>query len=261
MKKLLFFVSVQLFFVSALFAQSEGMQSLPDEITINVGDVSFTMIKVEAGSFMMGCTGEQGNDCEDREKPCHNVTITQDYYIGKFEVTQELYEAVMGVNPSKSKGYDHPVEMVSWEDAQEFCTKLSRLTGRRFTLPTEAEWEYAARGGEKSLWSKYSGSDNVDDVAWHKGNSGIHTHPVGRLRPNELGIYDMSGNVYEWCQDWCGTYSNSNQTDPTGPYSGHARVGRGGCYLCGTWSSRITYRPRFTPGYRDSYVGFRVVLR
>lgn len=141
-----------------------------DVITITVGGVSFDMIKVEAGSFIMGCTSEQGNDCWEYEVPFHRVTITQDYYIGKYEVTQELWQAVMGTNPSYFKAYGLPVENVSWNDVQEFCSELSRMTGRRFRLPTEAEWEYAARGGKKSTNAKYSGSSSVADVAWYVDN-------------------------------------------------------------------------------------------
>ena len=229
-------------------------------LTIRVGNVSFEMIKVEAGSFTMGCTGEQGSECESDESPYHRVTITQAYYIGKFEVTQELYEAVMGVNPSSFKGYDRPVESVSWEDAQEFCAELSRLTGRRFSLPTEAEWEYAARGGNKSSGSKYSGGYSAAAVAWYTDNSGGQTHPVGTKRPNELGIYDMSGNVWEWCQDWYGSYGSSSQTDPTGPYSGSSRVLRGGSWYSNARCCRVANRSYGAPSYRGYYVGFRVVL-
>ena len=149
----------------------------------------------------MGCTFEQDDDCNNNETPIHSVTISNDYYIGKYEVTQELYEAVMGTNPCKRKSSDSPVKNVSWYDAVEFCVEISHLTGRRFTLPTEAEWEYAARGGKKTTNAKYSGSSNINNVAWYDGNSGNQTHPVGRLCSNELGIYDMSGNVKEWFQD------------------------------------------------------------
>lgn len=232
-----------------------------DVITINVGNVSFDMIKVEAGSFIMGCTSEQGDDCYDDEKPYHRVTISSDYYIGKFEVTQELWEAVMGTNPSDSKAFDLPVESVSWNDAQEFCAELSRMTGRRFRLPTEAEWEYAARGGKKSTNVKYSGSSNVDDVAWYTDNSGSQTHPVGKLLPNELGIYDMSGNVWEWCQDWFGNYGSASQTDPIGPVSGSARVLRGGGWrdLVGLFC-RVSFRDSYDPDYGLNRYGFRIVL-
>ena len=235
-------------------------QSGGDVITITVGNVSFDMVKVEAGSFVMGCTSEQGEDCFSSESPCHRVTITQDYYIGKFEVTQELYEAVMGTNPSKWKSFDRPVEMVSWNDAQEFCAELSRMTGRRFSLPTEAEWEYAARGGKKNTSAKYSGSSSVANVAWYGDNSGGQTHPVGRLRPNELGIYDMSGNVWEWCYDWYGNYSSASQTDPMGPGSGSFRVLRGGSWINIARGCRVAYRHNISPDYRNFNSGFRVVL-
>ncbi len=229
-------------------------------ITIRAGNVSFEMVKVESGSFVMGCTGEQGGDCDDDEKPYHRVTISQDYYIGKFEVTQELYEAVMGVNPSNWKAFDRPVEIVSWNDAMEFCAELSRMTGRRFTLPTEAEWEYAARGGRKSTSAKYSGSSSVTNVAWYNGNSGSQTHPVGKLRPNELGIYDMSGNVWEWCLDWKGSYSSASQTDPMGPGSGSYRVLRGGSCYQSAGGCRVSLRSDFPPGNALQNIGFRVVL-
>ena len=226
----------------------------------SVNGVNFEMIKVEAGSFIMGCTSEQGGDCFDWEKPSHRVTITQDYYIGKFEVTQELYQAVMGTNPSCWKEYNRPVENVSWNDAMEFCAELSRLTGRQFTLPTEAEWEYAARGGKKSTSAKYSGSSSVNNVAWYDGNSGSQTHPVGKLRPNELGIYDMSGNVWEWCYDWYGSYSSASQTDPMGPSSGSYRVLRGGSWGNNAGCCRVSNRGNLSPDRRIYRNGFRVVL-
>ena len=175
-------------------------------------------------------------------------------------MTQELYEAVMRVNPSNWKSFDRPVEMVSWNDAQEFCAELSRLTGRRFTLPTEAEWEYAARGGKKSTSAKYSGSSSVAAVAWYNGNSGGQTHPVGKLRANELGIYDMSGNVWEWCYDWYGNYSSTSQTDPVGPGSGSSRVLRGGSWYDGARRCRVANRGDYSPDGRSDDIGFRVVL-
>lgn len=229
-------------------------------LTFTVRGVNFEMIKVEAGTFTMGCTSEQGVDCESDESPYHRVTISQDYYIGKFEVTQELYEAVMGTNPSSWKAFDRPVENVSWHDAQEFCTELSRITGRRFTLPTEAEWEYAARGGNKLTNAKYSGSSSVANVAWYDGNSGSQTHPVGRLRPNELGIYDMSGNVWEWCLDWYRNYSSSSQTDPMGSGSGLFRVLRGGSWFNSAKLCRVASRRSSIPGNSNNIYGFRVVL-
>ncbi len=237
-----------------------GTQQGADKITIRVGNVSFDMVKVQAGSFVMGCTSEQGGECYGDESPYHRVTITQDYYFGVYEVTQELYQAVMGVNPSSWKAYDRPVENVSWNDAQEFCSELSRMTGRRFSLPTEAEWEYAARGGNKSSGYKYSGSSRLAAVAWYTDNSGGQTNPVGRLQPNELGIYDMSGNVWEWCQDRYGNYSSSSMTDPRGPSTGSYRVLRGGSWGSLAKSCRVSIRYYGPPDYRNSYYGFRVVL-
>ena len=238
--------------------------SKPDVITINVADVSFEMVRVEAGSFVMGCTDEQGSDCDNDETPYHRVTISQDYYIGKFEVTQELFEAVMGYNPSHWKAFDRPVESVTWEDAQAFCAELSRMTGRRFTLPTEAEWEYAARGGKKATGAKYSGSLSIYNVAWYYGNtdrnSGYPTQPVGLKRPNELGIYDMSGNVWEWCLDWYGNYSSTSQTDPQGPSSGSYRVSRGGGSASDAMQCRVAKRLDLEPGRGSGSVGFRVML-
>ena len=231
-----------------------------DVITITVGGVSFDMIKVEAGSFIMGCTSEQGGDCYSDESPYHRVTISQDFYIGKFEVTQELWEAVMGSNPSNWKAFDRPVENVSWNDAQEFCAELNRMTGRHFRLPTEAEWEYASRGGKKATNAKYSGSSSVANVAWYDDNSGGQTHPVGKLRPNELGIYDMSGNVWEWCQDWYGNYSSASQTDPKGPSSGSYRVLRGGDWRIIAGRCRVSSRGNSDPAYRGNNRGFRLVL-
>ncbi|MCQ2313816.1 MAG: formylglycine-generating enzyme family protein [Bacteroidales bacterium] len=227
--------------------------------TFTVNGVRFEMVYVEGGTFTMGATSEQGSDAESDEKPTHSVTLS-DYYIGKFEVTQELWEAVMGSNPSKFKGDNLPVDYVSWDDCQKFITKLNSLTGKYFRLPTEAEWEYAARGGKKSTNAKYSGSSNVVHVAWFDGNSGRQTHPVGQLRANELGIYDMSGNVWEWCLDWYGSYSSASQTDPIGSSSGSSRVLRGGSWFNSAGYCRVSNRGNNTPGYRGYNDGFRLVL-
>ena len=161
-----------------------------------VNGVSFEMVRVEGGTFRMGATSEQEADDWDREKPVHSVTLSS-YYIGKTEVTQALWKAVMGSNPSYFKSDNQPVENVSWNDCHEFIRKLNALTGQNFRLPTEAEWEFACRGGNNSRGYKYSGSNNLGSVAWYDGNSGNKTHPVGTKAPNELGIYDMSGNVWE----------------------------------------------------------------
>ena len=233
-----------------------------DNITIPVMDgISIDMVRVEAGTFTMGATPEMKNPDND-EKPTHRVTLTNDYYIGKYEVTQALWQTVMGNNPSEFKGDNLPVETVSWYDCQEFISKLNRITGKMFRLPTEAEWEYAARGGNKSRGYQYSGSNNTLDVAWFRDNSGSNTHAVGTKQPNELGIYDMSGNVDEWCQDWKGAYSSSSQVNPTGANSGSSRVIRGGSWDASAWGwgFRSSYRSCNLPGNRYYGFGLRLVL-
>lgn len=225
--------------------------------TFTVNGVQFTMVEVGGGTFTMGATSEQGSDAWDEEKPAHEVTLS-DYYIGQTEVTQALWEAVMGSNPSDSKGDNLPVEQVSWDDCQVFIQKLNQLTGKQFRLPTEAEWEYAARGGRKSRGYKYAGGNNIDSVAWCDGNSGNETHPVATKQANELGIYDMSGNVLEWCSDWCGDYTSSSQSDPQGSSSGSFRVIRGGCYYNFARNCRVSYRISNTLDYRSGYLGLRL---
>lgn len=217
------------------------------------------MIKVEAGTFMMGATPEMEIP-DDDEKPVHQVTLTNDYYIGKYEVTQALWQTVMESNPSSFKGNNLPVEQVSWNDCQEFIGKLNSITGRKFRLPTEAEWEYAARGGKKSRGYQYSGSSNISDVAWYNGNSGSKTHLVGTKQANELGLYDMCGNVLEWCQNWYGSYVSSSQTNPTGAVSGSYRVIRGGSWYSSARFCRSSCRDSGTPGIRNSRLGLRLVL-
>jgi formylglycine-generating enzyme required for sulfatase activity len=234
------------------------------------------MVLVKGGTFTMGCTSEQESDCNDDEKPTHQVTL-DDFYIGKYEVTQAQWKEVMGSNPSYFVGDSLPVETVSWKDVQDFITKLNAKTGLNYRLPTEAEWEYAARGGAQSKGYKYSGSNNAGDVAWYYENSGDSalkgsnwsydnlrkynciSHPVGTKKANELGIYDMSGNVWEWCSDWYDDlYSSSAQTNPTGPTSGSYRVFRGG-----SWGSyyasycRVSFRPDL-PSRSYSGLGFRL---
>ena len=226
--------------------------------TITVKGVSFKMIRVEGGTFTMGATSEQGSDAFNDEKPAHQVTVST-FSIGETEVTQELWQAVMGSNPSEFKGPRRPVEEVSWEDCQNFIRELNSLTGRRFRLPTEAEWEYAARGGNKSNGHKYAGSSAIDNVAWYDENSG-GTHDVATKRANELGLYDMSGNVCEWCQDWYGSYSSGSQTNPTGASSGSYRVFRGGSWHSSAGYCRVSIRSSSTPSFRDYFLGLRLAL-
>lgn len=222
------------------------------------------MLEIDGGTFMMGATSEQGGDAESDEKPVHQVTLSN-FYICKYEVTQKLWEAVMGEVPSKifskNRGANKPVAYVSWEHCQEFIKKLNRLTGFNFRLPTEAEWEYAARGGQYSKGYKYSGGNNLKDVAWYKDNSDGKVHEVGMKKPNELGLYDMSGNVNEWVNDWKGAYSSEHQYDPKGPNSGTWRVVRGGDY-CDDKKLRMRVSERLVGKPEDEYTfrGFRLAL-
>ncbi len=278
-------------------AQSGGTTSVQlafsENRTFTVNGVSFEMVALKGGTFTMGSTDQYA---KSDEKTTHNVTVS-DFMIGKFEVTQKLWKAVMGTNPSYFKGDNLPVENVSWNDAQEFIRKLNQQTGHNFRLPTEAEWEYAARGGTST--SLYNGenvnikgtnnSPNLDKLAWYVGNCGQNytsyagcdvskgydisgksekqyndskggTHPVGLKQANAYGLYDMLGNVWEWCQDWYGNYSSGSQTNPTGPSSGSYRVLRGGGWSSYAGYCRVSNRGYGTPDYGDYDLGFRLVL-
>jgi formylglycine-generating enzyme required for sulfatase activity len=225
-----------------------------------VGD----MVAVRGGTFMMGATEEQGNDCGDDEKPVHKVTLS-DYCIGKYPVTQRLWKRVMVgtplADPSEFKGDDLPIENVSWNDiVNEFIPRLNAMTGKAYRLPTEAEWEYAARGGNKSRGYKYSGSNTINDIAWYTDNSDSKTHVVGTKLPNELGIYDMCGNVWEWVNDWDEAYGSGAQTNPKGPLSGSTRMGRGGGWDCVAVGCRVSSRDGGNPDFRSFNIGFRLAL-
>ncbi len=224
-----------------------------------IGQLIANMVAVKGGTFTMGATSEQGSDVYDSEKPTHRVTLS-DYHIGKYEVTQEEWQAVMGNNPSWYKGTKKPVESVSWNDCDVFIRRLNALTGLNFMLPTEAQWEYAARGGNMSKGYKYSGSNTIDNVAWYNNNSGNEPHPVGQKQPNELGLYDMTGNVDEWCSDWHGSYSSGSQTNPTGPATGSYRVIRGGGYGGIAVNCRVSHRLRNRPGSSYDFYGLRLVI-
>ena len=216
------------------------------------------MVQVDGGRFQMGGTPEQGSDAYSDEKPVHEVRLS-DYYIGRYEVRQSEWEVVMGSNPSYFKGDDLPVEQVGWEDCHEFIGRLNALTGLSFKLPTEAQWEYAARGGRLSKGYKYSGSNNLGEVGWYGSNSGNCTHRIGEKQPNELGLYDMSGNVWEWCEDLYGNYSSDSQRDPSGAASGFSRVTRGGSWFGDAGFCRVSNRDSEPLGYRRNYLGFRLV--
>lgn len=231
-------------------------QTSDETLSFTVGNVSFKMIRIEHGTFMMGATPEMEEHYYD-EEPVHEVTISKDYYIGETQVTQELWQAVMGNNPSYFKGNNNPVENISCFDCWKFIWKLNELTGKHFRLPTEAEWEYAARGGNKSLHTQYSGSDDIDSVAWYDGK----THLVAKKSPNELGLYDMSGNVWEWCNDCYGDdyYAKSPAVDPQGPLAGF-RVLRGGGCGDDPWFCRSSHRYWNCPDDGDHDCGFRLAL-
>ena len=229
-----------------------------DDYLETVKGLNMKMVYVEGGTFQMGATSEHGDVASSNERPIHSVTLDS-YYIGECEVTQAQWRAIMGNNPSSFTGDNNPVECVSWHDAQSFCEKLSELTGRTYRLPTEAQWEYAARGGNKSLGYKYSGSNNLKSVAWWYDNSNRQTRAVKQKQPNELGLYDMSGNVWEWCHDSYGDYTSSSQYNPQGPSSGRNRVLRGGGWYSYAPYCRVSGRGNRTPSYSDDDYGFRVV--
>ena len=274
-KRVLTLLLFVILFTTAAVAQGEKSNKQNETFTVN--GVSFTMVYVQGGTFIMGCTGEQGIDCEDDETPTHKVTLNS-YYIGETEVTQAMWRAVMGSEPSNVSaphddyigdvsgwseelglGGSYPAYNVSYDEIQEFIRRLNELTGRVFSLPTEAEWEFAARGGESGGY-KYSGSNTIDEVAWYEGNSDGRNHPVKGKRPNALGLYDMSGNVYERCLDWYGDYSSGSQTNPKGPLSGPSVVFRGGSWYFYARACRISRRLNYDLDDIDNCGGFRLVL-
>ena len=237
--------------------------------TVTANGVTFKMKLVESGTFTMGATAEQ-TGAYSNESPAHQVTLTKDYYLGETEVTQALWYAVMGQKPTSDGsawsstyglGDNYPAYYISWNDCQEFISKLNQLTGLTFRLPTEAEWEYAARGGNKATTQTlYSGSNTIDDVAWYTSNSSSSTHPVAGKAANVLGLYDMSGNIWEWCNDWLGSYSSGAQTDPTGPSSGSLRVLHGGSGISYASSCRVAIRGRNSVADRSNGSGMRLAL-
>ncbi|MCL2072544.1 MAG: SUMF1/EgtB/PvdO family nonheme iron enzyme [Marinilabiliaceae bacterium] len=215
------------------------------------------LVFVEGGYFKMGCiVNEKCNENEDQ----HPFVTLSDFSISKYPITQAQWVSIMGDNPSWFDGDNLPVECVSWNDVQEFIERLNLITGKRYRLPTEAEWEYAARGGNQSSTYFYSGSDEIEDVAWYLFNSNRTTHPVGFKLPNILGIYDMSGNVWEWCSDWYADYSSENSTDPTGPQTGNQKVFRGGSWWVDTQFVNVLYRNSGQPEYKNFDLGFRLLL-
>ena len=240
------------------------MVQLKDNIAINIGSTTINLVFVEGGIFQMG------GDQMDREKPIHEVSMPS-FYMARYLVTQQLYQEIIGTNPSRRIGRRKPVEKVSWEETRVFMDDIQKRKElnqlqRKFRLPTESEWEYAARGGKYSEGYEYAGSDNIKQVGWYNVNSGRETKPVGLLQPNELGLYDMSGNVYEWCEDnWHEDYNSSARPDNGSGWidisnRGTHRVIRGGASLLSPVSCRSAYRYRNSPGYRNPIIGFRLVL-
>lgn len=251
---------------------SQPAPAANQDFTETAWDINMKMIWVEGGDFLMGCTSEQGGDCGSDEQNVRRVTV-DGFYIGMLEVTQSQWEKVVGTSISQQRnkansswslygvGPDYPMYYVSWDEAMEFCRLLSNKTGRTYTLPTEAQWEYAARGGNKNEGAKYAGSNMIDAVAWYTDNSGSSTHIVGSKRANALGIYDMSGNVWEWCKDWyANSYVSYDTNNPVGPSSGSDRVIRGGSWLNSASYCRVADRDSSSPGDRYGSLGFRVVL-
>lgn len=267
---IVFFCVVLLFFdCSGQAMKRKNEKAVPKTVSCKVNGeraefilkgVPLTMIKVEAGTFIMGNTNPF-YDKEQDENPSHEVTLTQDYYIAETEVTQELWMAFMDKNPSYKYNVSsqHPVDRVSFENVQKFLNVVKRETGYQFRLPTEAEWEYACRGGNRSKGYKFSGSDRLRDVGWYCDNTGNSSHDVKELAPNELGIYDMSGNVWEWCSDCYYDYTEESQTDPVGPDTGR-HLARGGCWYTYSNFCRNTNRSKATRQNYNLFTGFRLAM-
>ncbi|MCL2073049.1 MAG: formylglycine-generating enzyme family protein [Marinilabiliaceae bacterium] len=253
-------------FFGATVIQTDEVESTPKS---HPGEPE--MVHVYGATFTMGCTNEHVSNCDSDEKPTHQVTVSS-FDISKYPITQGQWKAVMGTtiqdqrdkvnpkNPLKGEGDNFPMYYVSYDDAQEFIVRLNELTGKNYRLPTEAEWEFAARGGVKTNAHKYSGDNFLNNVAWSKDKSGGTTHPVGTKKPNQLEIFDLSGNVWEWCSDWYGNYSTAAKLDPQGATSGFRRVARGGSWNSPATDCRTSKRGFGNPDQRNDTFGFRIVL-
>jgi formylglycine-generating enzyme required for sulfatase activity len=269
MNQMRLLITLTMVFTLSIGTVGMAMAQASKEITNSIG---MKLVLIPKGTFQMGSPIEEAGADDDEEQ--HQVTISNDYYLGVTEVTQGQYEKVMGTNPSyfqkrvirKSDSSMYPVEQVSWEDAVKFCKKLSDLpeekaAGRVYRLPTEAEWEYACRAGSKTAYSFGEGSKSLGDYAWFDGNSNNQTHPVGEKKANAWGLYDMHGNVWEWCSDWYGEYPKGAVSDPVGPREGSYRVFRGGCWLNVAADCRSACRNGYDPSLRfGGNGGFRVAL-
>ena len=250
--------------VTVALAQEKAATTQPaKELALDLGNkVTMKLALIPAGKFTMGSPDSEKDRSSD-EGPQREVTISKAFYMGVYTVTQEQYEQIMGKNPSHFKGAQNPVEQVSWDDAVEFCKKLSQKAGKTVSLPTEAQWEYACRAGSKTRFS-YGDDDDygkLGDYAWYSKNSDGKTHAVGQKKPNDFGLYDMHGNVWQWCSDWyVESYANANKTDPTGPASGSSRVLRGGSWYDYPDVCRSAHRLRCAPVIRNYVIGFRVSM-
>jgi formylglycine-generating enzyme required for sulfatase activity len=256
MKKAALIFYILLFFTCALLAQKSNSNSAIQTKKTQTSEIgAIEMVTVQGGTFQMG-----SNDETPGEKPVHSVTVSS-FMMSKTEITQAQWMSIMGSNPSEHKNCDDcPVEQVSWTAVQDFLNKLNEKTSKHYRLPTEAEWEYAALGGIKNKGYKFCGSDNLNDVAWNAENSGGISHQVAKKKPNSLGLYDMSGNVWEWCSDWYGSYSGNPQTDPKGPETGTDHVIRGGRWSGDAANCTASFRFHYAPENRNFGLGFRVVL-
>ncbi|MCY3018460.1 MAG: formylglycine-generating enzyme family protein [Planctomycetota bacterium] len=226
------------------------------------GGVTLELVLIPAGKFTMGSPATETEAHQRNDETQHEVTISTPFYMGQYEITQAQYEAVIGSNPSRVKGAKNPVEQVSWDGAQEFCRKLSAKAGKTLRLPTEAEWEYACRAGTTTRFSSGDADSALADVAWYDANSERKPHPVGQKKPNAWGLYDMHGNVWEWCQDFYGAYAEGTATDPPGAVNGTSRVVRGSGWVFSPWSCRSANRGGSPPDprYGGADIGFRVVV-
>ncbi len=258
-------ISVQLFAQNphgghaAKGGPKKGEKATDPKVKAALQQIEANMVAIDGGTFTMGCVNPQDSECYYWEKPRRTITVNT-FYMNKFAVTQREWKTIMGTEPSNKSCPDCPVVNVSWYDAQMFINKLNQLTEKNYRLPTEAEWEYAAKGGNKSHGYKYAGSNNAMEVAWYDTLISHESHPVGKKLPNELGLYDMSGNVWQWCSDWFDEkyYSTGPSNNPKGAASGASRSLRGGSWWGPLKDCRVANRDLYPPDSKDDDVGFRI---
>jgi len=258
----LLFAALTFAFVSCSSSDDDNDSEDSVDKTAIANRIVQNMVKVDGGTFTMGYDSYVVDGVEHKAHSydaMHQVTLSS-YYICKYPVTQKEYEAIMGTNPSKWVGENIPVNKVTWAECQNFISALNKLTNHTFRLPTEAEWEFAARGGNRSQNYTFAGSNNINEVAWYLDNSDSTLHAVGLKKPNELGIYDMTGNVCEWCNDWANNYPEEAVTNPTGPTTGNYRILRGGSYCWETYLCAVYYRHWEDPAIRYNNIGFRLAF-